>query len=182
MKKAGFFKDEIYTLKSPNDKKARLAFCDMDGTNGYDNNDAMESTIGYVNHLPSSELTVFSAYSNVGSIEVGDYLHYDHFFVTSNTFDLKSGTFTAPFKGNYEFAITDHNANNGDNFSLKVEKNGSVVYSVFDYTYRFESHLSSSWILTLETNDEIRVRVDQHPVYSDPNCYRSFTGKLLEAL
>ena len=182
MKKAGFFKDEIYTLKSPNDKKARLAFCDMDASDGYESNAAMESTIGYLNHLPSSELTVFSAYSNTGEIAAGHYIHYDHFFVTSDTFDLKSGTFKAPFKGIYEFTITDHNYKNGKVFSLKVEKNGAVVYSVVDYHWDEAAHLSSSWILPLEVNDRIRVRVDFHPVISDGNCYRSFTGKLLEAL
>ena len=181
MKKAGFFKDEIYTLKSPNDKKARLAFCDMDAADGYENNNAMESTIGYVNHLPSSELTVFSAYSNTGNIAVGEYIHYDHFFVSSDTFDLKSGTFKAPFRGNYEFTITDHE-DYDKNFSLKVEKNGSVVYSVYDYHTSYAAHLSSSWILSLETNDEIRVRVEFHSAFSNGNCYRSFTGKLLEAL
>ena len=181
MKKAGFFKDKIYTLKSPNDKKARMAYCDMDATDGYDNNDAMEYTIGYINHLPSSELTVFSAYSNTGNIAVGEYIHYDHFFVSSDTFDLKSGTFKAPFRGIYEFTITDHN-NVERYFSLKVEKNGSVVYSVYDYHSTYAAHLSSSWILSLEANDEIRVLVDRHSAFSDPNCYRSFTGKLIEAL
>ena len=183
MKKAGFFKDEIYTLKSPNDKKARLAICDMDGVDGYENNEAVESNIGYVNHLPTSELTVFSAYSNaVITIAVGDYLHYDHFYVSSNTFDLKSGTFKAPFRGIYEFSITDHNYNNGNYFSLNVEKNGSQVYSVHDWHGQSAAHLSSSWILSLEVNDEIRVQVEFHPAYSDDNCYRSFTGKLLEML
>ena len=184
MKKAGFFKDEIYTLKNPNDKKARLAFCNMDGADGYENNDAMESTIGYVNHLPSSDLTVFSVYSNTGSITVGEYIHYDHFFVSSDTFDLKSGTFKAPFKGIYEFTITDHSyKNNGNYFSLKVEKNGSVVYSVFSrQSDKWAAHLSSSWILPLETNDQIRVRVDFLFAFSDHNCFRSFTGKLLEVL
>ena len=182
MKKAGFFKDEIYTLKSPNDKKARLAFCNMDGADGYDNNDAMESTIGYVNHMPSSELTVFSAYSNTGDIAVGEYIHYDHFFVNSDTFDLKSGTFKAPFKGIYEFTIIDYNSNNGNFFSLIVEKNGSVVYSIYDFHSTYAAHLSSSWILSLESNDEIRMRVEYHPAFSNHDCYRSFTGKLLETL
>ena len=182
MKKAGFFKDEIYTLKNPNDKKARLAFCDMDGADGYENNDAMESTIGYVNHLPSSDLTVFSVYSNTGSITVGEYIHYDHFFVSSDTFDLKSGTFKAPFKGIYEFTITDYNHTNENGFSLKVEKNGSIVYSGYDWGFHSASNLSSSWILSLEVNDQIRVRVKYNPAFSDGNCYRSFTGKLLEAL
>ena len=183
MKKAGFFKDEIYTLKSPNDKKARLAFCDMDGADGYENNAAMESTIGYVNHMPTSELVMFSAYTNVTdvTIPVGEYIHYDHFFISSDAFDLKSGTFKAPFRGIYEFTITDHN-NVERYFSLKVEKNGSVVYSVYDYHSTYAAHLSSSWILSLEANDEIRVLVDRHSAFSDPNCYRSFTGKLIEAL
>ena len=181
MKKAGFFKDEIYTLKSPNDKKARLAFCNMDATDGYDNNEAMESTIGYLNHLPSSVLTVFSAYSNTGNIPVGEYIHYDHFFVSSDTFDLKTGTFKAPFKGIYEFSITDHSGGS-DSFSLKVEKNGSVVYSVFDWHGQNAAHLSSSWILSLEVNDEIRVLVDFKIAFSDNACYRSFTGKILAAL
>ena len=182
MKKAGFFKDEIYTLKSPNDKKARLAFCNMDATDGYENNEAMESTIGYVNHLPSSVLTVFSAYSNTGSIADGAYLHYDQFFVSSDTFDLKSGTFEAPFKGIYEFTITDYNHTNENGFSLKIEKNGSIVYSGYDWGFHSASNLSSSWILSLEVNDQIRVRVKYNPAFSDGNCYRSFTGKLLEAL
>ena len=189
MKKAGFFKDEIYTLKSPNDKKARLAFCDMDGSDGYENNAAMESTIGYVNHLPSSELTVFSAYTNVTdvTIPVGEYIHYDHFFISSDAFDLKSGTFKAPFKGIYEFTITDHNypeSNKEKHFSLKVEKNGSVVYSIDDdhSSQPFNAHLSSSWILPLETNDEIRVRADISSANTGENAHRSFTGKLLEAL
>ena len=187
MKKAGFFKDEIYILRSTNDKKVRLAFCDMDGADGYENNDAMESTIGYVNHLPSSDLTVFSVYSNTGSITVGEYIHYDHFFVSTDTFDLKSGTFKAPFKGIYEFTITDHNypeSNKEKHFSLKVEKNGSVVYSVDDdhSSQPFNAHLSSSWILPLETNDVIRVRADISSANTGENAHRSFTRKLLEAL
>ena len=187
MKKAGFFKDEIYTLKSPEDKKARLAFCDMDGADGYENNTAMESTIGYVNHLPSSELTLFCAYSNTGEIAAGQYIHYDHFFVSSDTFDLKSGTFKAPFKGIYEFTITDFvsgfNQLIVNHLSLKVEKNGSVVYSIYHHhNDMWVGHLSTSWILPLEVNDEIRVRAAFHSALSHEDYYRSFTGKLLEAL
>ena len=181
MKKAGFFKDEIYTLKSPNDKKARLAFCDMDGVDGYENNEAMESTIGYVNHMPTSELTMFSAYSNTGNIAVNQYIHYDHFFVNNgDTFDLKSGTFKAPFRGNFEFTITDHGTD-AENFSLVVEKNGSRIFSTYEIQYS-RGQLSSSLILTLEVNDEIRVRTGYHKTFSNIDTYRTFTGKLLEIL
>ena len=97
-----------------------------------------------------------------------------------DTFDLKSGTFKAPCRGNFQFTITDHGID-AENFSLIVEKNGSRIFSTYTVQYS-RGQLSSTLILTLEINDEIRVQTGYHKTYSDSNCYRSFTGKLLQVL
>ena len=84
MKKAGHFKNDIYSLKSSNENWPRLSQCNMSGTNGYEDNGSMESLIGYINHSPipvQPQEYMFSAYAgeNGETLHSGSYITFEQF-------------------------------------------------------------------------------------------------------
>ena len=192
MKKAGHFKNDIYSLKSPNENWPRLAQCNMSGTNGYEDNDSMESLIGYINHSPipvQPQEYMFSAYAKSGGeISYGNYVAFEDFAVNNgNTFDLSSGTFTAPYDGNYEFSFSG-NANYDDCCKMDVYRNDDKIYSMYSklcnhnvYKYDYQN-FASTWLTKLDKGDTIRLKVAYGTLYSNYDVYSSFSGKLLQLL
>ena len=73
LKKYGFTESNIYSLKSSSDKFPRLSYCNMEGSDGYEDPN-MESLIGYLNYMPLPEMIVFSAYKTSGTVSTGYYI------------------------------------------------------------------------------------------------------------
>ena len=143
MKMSGHYQNKIYTIKSPNDNWPRLAKCDMSKTPGYEDNEAMESLIGFLNHSPKPvqpQEHLFSAYSTSGSINEGSYIHFDDFYVNNgNSFDLATGTFTSPIKGHYYFSFSGNCSNNKSRCWIYVKKNSdTIVHAFFTETVMFK--------------------------------------------
>ena len=109
---------------------------------------------------------------------------FKRFHVDSgNTFDLSTGTFTAPVSGVYEFSFTGNTAS--DNSCLiQIYKNGSNKLHSFYTRGGLNSepyaNLASSWIVSLDAGDTIRLKVYSGTLYSDSSTNRILTGKLLE--
>ena len=83
LKKAGHFKSEIYNLKNPDDKWSRIAFCDMQNSDGYDDN-SIESLLGYVNTSPEPTQIMFSVYSHArGYTDAGTYISFDSSWINN---------------------------------------------------------------------------------------------------
>ena len=194
MKKAGHFKNDIYSLKSPNENWPRLSQCDMSGTNGYEDNGSMESLIGYINHSPipvQPQEYLFSAYAgeNGETLHSGSYITFEQFHVgEGGNFDLASGTFKTTVSGVYEFAFTGNSASH-DFCDIKVYKNDEVIHSMYTKRGTEEAknldniaNVASSWITTLKTGDTIRLKVRGGTLYSDSNVRRVLNGKLLYIL
>ena len=182
MKKAGHFKSEIYNLKNPEDKWSRIAFCDMQNSDGYDDN-SIESLLGYVNTSPEPAQILFSVYSNSGNIESGHYIDFDYTWINNgNHFSLSNGEFTAPIDGNYEFSFSGHNYPNGHYNYIKVLKNENEVQGFETYDASYITNISSTWIIELKTGDKIRLYVGGGQLFSNKYAYRTFNGKLLEIM
>ena len=178
MKKAGHMESEVYTLKNPDDKWPRIAYCDMQSVQGYEDN-GMESLIGYINTSPEPNQIIFSAWSNKEEqIPAPNYINFDHFYITNGDyFDLASGVFTAPVKGTYEFTMTGH-AYSNKNCYIQILKNEVEMQEI--YTGNYFDAASTTLIMPLNINDKVRLKVRAYTCHSDDGKYRTFSGKLLE--
>merc|ERR1711860_223254 len=169
----------IYSLQTPGDKWPHLSFCNMGDYNGYED-DSMESSIGYINIEPENEKIVFSVYSSSAEVWTsGHYVDFDNSMI-ENGFPLSGNSeFIAPFKGNYEFTFTGNLNHNYDyRVGIQVQLNGADVYDFYtkDDSSGVVEILSSSWILSLDVGDSIRLYIRSGSLYTDPGIHRTFTG------
>ena len=180
MKKSGHFKSEIYALKTKQEKWPRVAFCDME-KHGYDDN-SIESLLGYISVSPEPSQIMFGAFAAPNpsqQITAGSYITFDQFWINNgNDFDLSTGSFKTPLNGSYEFSFSGNAYNTGYCY-IQVLKNGMEV-NQFQSKSSYYANMASTWILALDSGDEIRLKVRDGACYSDINMHRSFTGKLLE--
>ena len=131
----------------------------------------------------------FSAFSSsTSTIKNGDFVTFEKFHVKSgDTFDLSTGTFTAPASGVYEFTFSG-NTDGKANCLIKVHKDGDEFLSFYDTggyygedtSQNIYGSLGSSWIVSLDAEDTIRLKVEQGKLQSDEYRTRILTGKLLE--
>ena len=101
-----------------------------------------------------------------------------------NTFDLSTGTFTAPVSGVYEFAFSG-NSDSDDDCFIQIYKNESNKLHSFYTRGGFGdsepySNLASSRIVSLDAEDTMRLKVSSGKLYSSSWLRRVLTGKLLE--
>ena len=126
---------------------------------------------------------IFSAIKqDTGSPPISDGHYIDGFerYLTNygKSFDLMSGTFTAPRDGVFEFSATL--LSDTYNFAaMAIEKNHNTDIK-FRTTYGGGQNIASfSWITELEKGDTIRFRVSKGSFWcgTDYNCV--FTGKFI---
>ena len=105
-----------------------------------------------------------------------------YYFQTVNFLPLSKGTI--------EFSFTGHSFNQAScsyaySGMVQVLLNGSEIHEFYSRDESSGYHddiLSSSWIVSLNVGDSIRLKVKSDCIYTNPARYRSFTGKLIEIL
>ena len=190
MKKYGYVKSNIYTLKSENDLFPRLSYCQMEENSGYDGN--MEKLIGYINYSPVSEIIMFSAYGTSGSFGNGQYITFTNFHAEhGSNFDLSSGTFTTSADGVYEFDFhLPYDIFGSSNYEVKVaaELNGAKVAESWAHINSgsdLYSSINYGWSLDLHQGDSIRLRVysaNSGKIFANSYSYIAFNGKYVRPL
>ena len=193
MKMAGHYQNKIYSLKSSSDNWPRLAKCDMSKVPGYEDNEAMESLIGFLNHSPKPvqpQEHLFSAYSSdIEDINAGSYIHFNNYYVNNgNSFDLASGTFTTPVNGHYHFSFSANCGFSKARCLIYVEKNSDKIVHAFftGGTYynngvgETDANIASSWMLSLNEGDTIRLYVEEGPIRTEHYLRRTFNVHLLQ--
>lgn len=118
-------------------------------------------------------------------ITEGQSIHGFQRYLTNygKSFDLMSGTFTAPRGGVFEFSATLLSApyNSPYNNIMAIEKNHDTDIK-FRTTYggdRDQNIASFSWITELEKGDTIRLRVSKGFFYCGTSYNCVFTGKFI---
>ena len=101
-----------------------------------------------------------------------------------NTFDLSTGTFTVPVKGIYEFSFSGNGAKNSQ-YGIHVHKNGKRIHGFFTRSAEREDNgaydnLASTWLLSLDVNDTVRLKINYGGFFTNRNMYRVFNGKLIK--
>ena len=184
---AGHYQNKIYTLKSSDENWPRLAKCDMSKVPGYEDNEAMESLIGFLNHSPKPvqpQEHLFSAYSSdIEDINAGSYIHFNNYYVNNgNSFDLASGTFTTPVNGHYHFSFSGNCGTIQEYCWIYVKKNSDTTVHVFVYSKDGGNYdiIASNWMLSLNEGDTIRLYVVKGPVHSNNNYRRTLNVQLLQ--
>merc|ERR1711860_483336 len=142
---------------------------------------------------------MFSVYSNSGyNLESGSYIDFDYSWV-ENGYPLTNGEFIAPVRGNYEFSITGHTYRktpgpgtgptcSSGRANIEVLRDGVQIHQIEandsddENNFFSSNNLSSSWIITLNAGNSIRLYVSAGCIFTDSYFYRTFTGKLIEVL
>ena len=173
LKKKGVTESRIYPLKSEEDPFPRLSFCNMEGSDGYDD-PLIETLIGYMNYMPTAEFVIFSAFKSSGGMHDGNYLQMFSGFNANHgdSFSLSSGIFKAPFKGTFQFSFAGkYETRNHDSDEVCVEngihvmKNNELINTFTAYSAGAEyenyvnGYLTFDFSIDLEPNDEIRLKV-----------------------
>ena len=105
-----------------------------------------------------------------------------------DTFNLVTGTFTAPVKGVYEFSFSG-NSNKNDRCGISVLKNNGYIH----YFYTKDSSpdgmavpnygpLASTWLSSLDAYDTVKLKVAYGELHTEGSKRRIFNGKLLASL
>ena len=131
---------------------------------------------------------MFSAYDPYIDISGGNYVTFSAFFVNiGDTFDLSTGTFTAPVKGIYEFSFSGTTDRNSE-FGIGVYKNGTKIHAFYsrnepsDKSKSNYDTISSTWLTLLDVDDTVKLKVDFGKTFTNVNMQRVFNGKLLKSL
>lgn len=140
-------------------------------------------------HIDQERKGIFSVYNNTrGDIEEGDYVSFNHFFTNhGNTFDLETGTFKVPFNGVYEFSFfTMYHCVYFRCAKVAVEVNDKEILSFFAYKDKIgDGHtatLSHGWILDLNKEDKVRLKVKEGAIVIYKDSYTTFNGKCIKYL
>ena len=103
-----------------------------------------------------------------------------------NIFNLSTGTFTAPVKGIYEFSFSGNGAANSE-YGIHVHKNGGRIHGFYTRSPEKEEratydNLASTWLVTLDVNDTVKLKRSYGGFFTNYNMNRVFNGKLLASL
>ena len=184
LKKYGFTESNIYSLKSSSDKFPRLSYCNMEGSDGYDDPN-MENLIGYLNYMPIQEVVMFSAYQNQGSFYKNDYMTFNNTHVNyGNDFNLSRGTFIAPTSGTYGFSFSAKYETRGHTYNeIHIERNNVNIapfQAYNDIENGANAILSFTIYVDLAKGDTIRLKVaNDGEFYCSGDYYCVFSGKFL---
>ena len=137
------------------------------------------------NNLKTNDY-MFSAYTGPVTkyFTTYKYVTFDYFHVNQgNMFNLNTGTFTAPVKGIYEFSFSG-NSDQDEMCSVHVYKNNEKIQAMFTSKPKFDfhAHIASSWFITLNVGDNVKLKVEYGEIAAWSNGYTTFNGKLLKML
>ena len=184
LKKSGNTKSMIYNLKGKSDQFPRLAYCDMENSEGYDD-PSMETKLGYVLHSPYDQRPdVFTAYENGGSNPFKEtYLTFSKSLINDgNVFD---GTeFTCRMEGYYDFSFAGSAIGQTHHYKeIFVQKNGADILKFMDLDANYDFLMSFNWQMELKAGDKVRLKQNtQYGFLTDSNFYRIFNGKYIRPL
>ena len=125
-------------------------------------------------------LIAFSAYTKSRSqiTVAGNYLNFTHTWVNAgNHFDMSRGEFSVPIKGLYEFSFSGHTYEK-EWCTIQVLKNGAEALEFLSGNNHY-GNLASTWMMKLNANDKIRLKIVRGEIFSNGDAYYVFSGKLL---
>ena len=173
MKLQGSVTSGIYTLKKDNED-ARLGYCDM-SVNGYLEAD-LEVPIGYLEAFASPGRIMFSVYrdSPKGTI-TGDITYTQVIQDTNSSVDLENGIFRSPLDGTFQFSISAESYGSFRS-TIGVYVNGKREFTIVNDN-DYYGNLSYMWILNLNSNDEVHLKVDTGSIYVNNDYDRIGEGR-----
>ena len=183
LKVKGTFQPGIYTLKEAN-QSPRLGYCQMD-QDGYKGN--METPLGYFDTFIDPEVISFAAYkSTPGYTNMHLFVTFNHIVYNhGNGLDKDTGAFTAPKTGIYQFSFQGRFGGSGSNDECMVivVKNNVFENTVQKFIVVNDDSQwvvgTSTWIMDLEANDVIKIKVNKGQVFSGPLATVNYSGYLV---
>ena len=92
----------------------------------------------------------------------------------------RSGEFTAPQAGNYQFSFSALTGNAPGYVEVTVFKNGSKIFVIIDGNDNGDqNNLSYTWMTFMNSGDKIMLRVTSHKLFADSDDLVQFNGVLL---
>jgi hypothetical protein len=186
MKRSGNTKNGLYPLRNAQDQYPRLALCNMESTNGYEDV-TMETPIGYLDPrtLPGGVLFSASIRPASGSHDItyGALIFNEIQLNIGNGFSQETGIFTVPMTGTYRFTFSSESAltNTYDFTSIKILKN-EVIYSYIVDGNNGDNldRMSHVWVMFLNASDAIHLSVNINGIYTSYNRETTFSGELVD--
>ena len=148
--------------------------------------EASQMRSGLESHIESKleekQYVIFSAKCTTGKISASTDITYNEVPVNiGNSINPADGVFSAPFKGVYAFSFSAMTAM--DTGRIEVRKSNGFEFYIYDENAsRDYSNLSYSWIMALEANDKINLRLNNGKLHAYHDFDLYFTGQLLKRI
>jgi hypothetical protein len=187
MKRSGNTKNGLYPLRNAEDKYPRLALCNMESTDGYEDV-AMESSIGYLDLRSLPGGVVFSAMLNNDpplNLRPGTLIFTKIVSNIGNSFDLITGIFKVPVSGTYQFTFSSLTGSDSNSLSyVQVMKNGNIEMSIMEgyrYSKGYLNSFGQTWQMNLISGDNLSLYLADTGgiIYLVNQGFTTFTGELI---
>jgi hypothetical protein len=185
MKRSGNTKNGLYPLRNAEDKYPRLALCNMESTDGYEDV-AMESSIGYLDLRSLPGGVVFSAMLNNDpplNLRPGTLIFTKIVSNIGNSFDLSTGIFKVPVSGTYQFTFSSLTGHNDNSYAyVQVMKNGNMELNIMERNAQgYLNSFGQTWQMNLISGDNLSLYlgITGSTIYLDSQRFTTFTGELV---
>jgi hypothetical protein len=184
MKRSGITQNGLYPLRNAQDQYPRLALCNMESTDGYEDV-TMEKAMGYLDPrtLPGGVLFSASIRPESGwqDISSGALIFNKIHLNIGNGFSQETGIFTVPMTGTYRFTFSSESARTLSATSIGVNKNGVLYSYIHDGNVADNyNNMSYVWVMFLNASDTIQLSVGDNGIYTDSNRETTFSGELVD--
>jgi hypothetical protein len=185
LKRSGITQNGLYPLRNAQDQYPRLALCNMESTDGYEDV-TMEKSIGFLDPrtLPGGVLFAASIRPASGQHDIssGALIFNEIQLNIGNGFSQETGIFTVPMTGTYRFTFSSESASTHTlPTSIGVNKNGVQYFYIVDGNHADNlNRMSHVWVMFLNASDTIQLFVDQNGIYTNSNRETTFSGELVD--
>ena len=139
----------------------------------------MKTSIGNMESYPPP--VIFSAYKAEygGSYVFGDVTYDTLVENVGNGLDIRTGVFTVPQTGLYLLSFSGMSITDGTWTNVGFLLNGvEVFHLVSESSEEMQNRLGETWILNLEINDQVNLKVNLGLLYSNSKQRINFNGYL----
>ncbi|XP_074653121.1 complement C1q-like protein 4 [Tubulanus polymorphus] len=116
---------------------------------------------------------------NLGPVEKDTNIIFDRVVTNvGKAYDEKSGRFTAPVNGTYDFAVTVA-AQGRQKAAVRIVRNGDMIATVWAESIPYWASATSNVILHCKKGDAIWLQLLERASYLHGYMYSTFTGHIL---
>ena len=140
----------------------------------------LETSIGFIiEAFPTPGRIIFSAYKAEGGFFSGDVTYTTLVENVGNGLDIGSGVFSCPQSGLYMLSFSGLTWNVASSTTdVGIYINGVQDFVLQSYTTadRNDDHISHTWLVHLNSNDKVNLKITHGQMYSNSDRRITFNG------